>query len=668
MFKKKLNLIFFLCVFAVTFTVYILTLAPSVYLEDSGELIASAYSLGVAHPPGYPLYVLLGKWFSLLPFGEVAYRINLMSAFFGAATCAVLFLMIQEIFISIKDRSEFTESIKAQKTQKAKKYNLNDIILFYIVPASCSLILAFSRTFWSQSVIAEVYTLNSFLLAVIMWLLLLWYEARRDEAMPRLDNKYLLWAAFLFGLSLTNHQMMLMCTPAFGLFALMVDKKIWKKWKLILAVLGLSMLGFIVYAWLPVSANLVKADFIWGDPYNWQNFKAHVFRQQYGDFAKFTWQGFFNQSKLIYVNSLFDICLSEFTVLGVVLVLVGFIYLWFREKKIWLWLVLIFIGNTFLIIILRQMEFTFMNDLMFQVYYLPSFMVLTIFISVAFYWLISRLLKILEDFQPLMKSILRTLLVIILTCIPIAYLFNNYSLNDQSDFRLVDEYSKNVLLSLKPNAKLLLFSDQPALDSVTFSLMYQQVVNHLRRDVKLINVAGIKGMFYVPVGNVLKDEDLKAHEDNYKKARLTEILWKHNDSGSPLYILHPMGVGVEEKLVTRSNGWVYEVFAGLDEAKNGDACGDREICVGELNIPNESNSDDDPFYLDLISDYYYARASFYMEEGKTTEQGEYLIKAIESDVSPFSSNYNMYIQHRAIWNGQNPELEVKLPPKEVLEN
>ena len=86
--------------FVFCFLLYLATLAPTVTFEDSGELITAAYGLGVAHPPGYPIFCIVGKAFSMLPVGSVAWRLNLMSAFFTAASAGVLamaaFLMLQQ--------------------------------------------------------------------------------------------------------------------------------------------------------------------------------------------------------------------------------------------------------------------------------------------------------------------------------------------------------------------------------------------------------------------------------------------------------------------------------------------------------------------------------------------------------------------------------------------
>src|SRR3989344_9484727 len=85
-------------VFTVTMAVYLFTLAPTVTMEDSGEFIAAVHVLGVAHPPGFPLYLLLAKLFTFIPIGTIAWRVNLLSAVFGALTVALLSVILSRLF------------------------------------------------------------------------------------------------------------------------------------------------------------------------------------------------------------------------------------------------------------------------------------------------------------------------------------------------------------------------------------------------------------------------------------------------------------------------------------------------------------------------------------------------------------------------------------------
>src|SRR4030067_941608 len=95
---NRISLVLSLLVFGLTFFVYLITLAPTVTFWDCGELIDSSYTLGIPHPPGSPLYVLIGRLFSLLPFGDqVAFRINLASAFFASLTAVIGFLTVVKL-------------------------------------------------------------------------------------------------------------------------------------------------------------------------------------------------------------------------------------------------------------------------------------------------------------------------------------------------------------------------------------------------------------------------------------------------------------------------------------------------------------------------------------------------------------------------------------------
>jgi hypothetical protein len=182
-----------LAIFLAVLIVYALTLTPSLsYLSpDGSELATVPYVLGLAHSPGYPLYTGLGFLFSrLLPLGDVAYRINLMSAVMGALAAAGIYWILVRIL---------PESIPPFWRRAAAA-----------LPA---LLLAFSKTFWAQSLIAEVYAPNAAGIAFTLLALLRWERTRR-----RLD--FFLFA-LVFGLSLGLHISDLGFAPAFILFILL---------------------------------------------------------------------------------------------------------------------------------------------------------------------------------------------------------------------------------------------------------------------------------------------------------------------------------------------------------------------------------------------------------------------------------------------------------------
>lgn len=157
--------------------VYLLTLAPDLSwanaATDGGELITAAVTLGIPHPPGYPLYVILGKLFSLLPLGTVAWRFNLLSAVCGALAVGCLVLAI--------GRFQGSRIPPAAATAAA-------------------LLFGFMPLVWSQAVVAEVYTLNLLLLAVF---LLAWSRGGASG-----------WSGFWLGLAITTHLTSLLMAPA----------------------------------------------------------------------------------------------------------------------------------------------------------------------------------------------------------------------------------------------------------------------------------------------------------------------------------------------------------------------------------------------------------------------------------------------------------------------
>ncbi|GAB4536809.1 MAG: hypothetical protein Kow0063_22780 [Anaerolineae bacterium] len=188
-----------------SFVLYLITLAPSVLLADGGEFQFVPYILGIAHPTGYPLYLLLGwAWSHLLPIGDVAYRMNLFSAFWAAWAVGLSYLVALRF---VQAGASGVDPIAAR--------------LSAVVAA---MTFAVGQTFWSQALIAEVYSFNAFFVALIL-LFLFWLAecltgeagCRADPApgrgpISRLAFRSLVLAA-VFGLSLTHHQTVLLLLP-----------------------------------------------------------------------------------------------------------------------------------------------------------------------------------------------------------------------------------------------------------------------------------------------------------------------------------------------------------------------------------------------------------------------------------------------------------------------
>ncbi|HNT88936.1 MAG TPA: DUF2723 domain-containing protein [Candidatus Hydrogenedentes bacterium] len=209
------------------FLVYMRTLAPTVTGEDSGELITAAYALGVPHPPGYPLWCLAAHVFTWLPWGSVAWRVNLSSAFFSAATVFFVALLIVHL-----TRNRFAALAGA-------------------------LALAFSKTFWAHAVVAEVYALNALLIALCTLLIWRWRGHRRDSRLYAF--------ALVYGLGLANHNTMVLLGPVFAAYILWADGLDPARWRAYARAALLVLLGLCVYLYLPL-ASRANPPMDWGNP------------------------------------------------------------------------------------------------------------------------------------------------------------------------------------------------------------------------------------------------------------------------------------------------------------------------------------------------------------------------------------------------------------------
>src|SRR5215207_9213209 len=203
------------------FGLYLMTLTPtvlswSVATQDAPILPASAYVLGIPQATGYPTYTVLTHLFTYLPIGVVA-----------------VFL----VGLALSGR---------------------------VVAATVgALAFGTSGLFWSQAIIAEVYTLNTLFIALVVLALLVWRERRED--------KYLLVAAFLTGLSMTHHMTSGLLLLAGFLFVLLVEPRKLIEWRLVLKGGGLLLLGLLPYVFLPVRARMNPPLNV-GDPSNWERF------------------------------------------------------------------------------------------------------------------------------------------------------------------------------------------------------------------------------------------------------------------------------------------------------------------------------------------------------------------------------------------------------------
>ena len=169
--SRRVTALIALLVFLAAAVVYFVTLAPTVPFWDSGEFIAVSYILGIPHPPGTPFYVLLGRIATLIPWATIAQRVNGMSAV--AAAFAVMFTYLC--------------GLKIIRLAQGTDRKPDDEWIAHVGAVTGALLLAFSDSYWENSIEAEVYSLMSMAQILVMWLGLRWWE--EHERRPTSGHK-----------------------------------------------------------------------------------------------------------------------------------------------------------------------------------------------------------------------------------------------------------------------------------------------------------------------------------------------------------------------------------------------------------------------------------------------------------------------------------------------
>ncbi|MBN1597233.1 MAG: DUF2723 domain-containing protein [Bacteroidales bacterium] len=232
---KTYNRILGWAVFVIAAITYILTAEPTVSLWDCGEFIASAYKLQVGHPPGAPLFMIMARVFTLFAGSDVtkvAFMVNVMSALASAFTIMFLFWTITHLALKITGRDNL------------KPYQLIAVLGSGLVGA---LAYTFSDTFWFSAVEGEVYASSSFFTAIVFWAILKW-ENIADE---KYSNRWLIFIAYLMGLSIGVHLLNLLAIPAIVMVYYFKKYETSRKGVIWALIIGGLILGFVMYGIIP---------------------------------------------------------------------------------------------------------------------------------------------------------------------------------------------------------------------------------------------------------------------------------------------------------------------------------------------------------------------------------------------------------------------------------
>jgi hypothetical protein len=417
------------------FVVYALGACRTIYVGDSGELVTAVAVLGIPHPSGYPLYVLLGKlWTLLVPAGSIAFRMSLFSAFCGAAACGVLYRL-------------------ARATGLA-------------VPAAIfsALLLAFSPTFWAEANVQRVYTLNALFVAWATLLAVRWDAAEGDRR-----RRLFVAALFVAGLGATNHTFMAVWAIAFVAFAVATQRGLLQRPKpLALGAVAFAA-GLLPYLYLPIRSRQDPV-LDWGNPEGLRALFEVVTRRDF-------WERRFLEGPADLVPITADFLTGlygEAGPTGVLLAVLGAAVGMRLRRRLILLPALVVLGNLAALALHGSRSDIFI----WHRYAIPSYVMLA--------WVAGW-------GAALVMANLPRRLGLLLLIVPTVMLARGFRDQDRSRYRIAEDFSRTLLQALPPGAHVAA-SD----DNILFVLMYLHLVEEVRPDVDLI-LQGVGGSALPPL-------------------------------------------------------------------------------------------------------------------------------------------------------------------------
>jgi len=509
-------------VFLGSFILYARTMEATSSFWDSGEFIASAYTLGIPHSPGTPLYVVVAKVASLLPiwFLSVAQRVNLLSAFCGAAGVLFAYALAVRFFDDMAGRSQ----------------SVSEGLVRVGGAMTGALFLAFSDTYWTNSIEAEVYGMSNAFMGFMTWLVIKWGDLPKT---PRSTNLiYLVF--YLLALSVGFHLGTVLVFSGIFFFVLMqkdrpfttlewlvasatlglfvADATIYRNGGMTLLLLG-ALLAVILWQYskgrrftaitfglflLGLSVHLVlmirsmhnpAIDEV--DPQTWRNLYAVLRREQYPDMnvlnrkADFLFQlkhfnGYFQAQFQMFQAYLGQLNLGS--LVPVALGVWGMVDQYARHRKTFVMLFVTLIVMSFGLVVFLNFSDSEVRER--DYFYSSAFYYFAVYIGIG---TASVLNELRGAFARGGQTVAATAAVAALfVAMPFTTLSQHYFTHDRSRNYTCAEYARNMLVCLEPDA--IIFTNG---DNDTFPLWYIQEVEGYRKDVRVVNLSLLNTPWYI---------------------------------------------------------------------------------------------------------------------------------------------------------------------------
>ncbi len=574
---------------------FIKTTAPDVTTGDSGELLSSAYYLGIGHPPGYPLYWLLAKLFYYLSFiltplfwlagvkitDQFAYRVNLLSGVFTTISSFMFYYFILYLL----------KNLNKNKSDDAEKKDF-----FYEISLISSLTFGTINLIWSQSTNTEVYTLNLLFLVLNLFLITKFTFSKKI--------KYLRLFSFIYGLNIVAHQTSSILAPIFGLWIIYIYPKIMKKPRVIFSMFILFILGLTLYFYLPIrSAAHPPLD--WGNTSNFKNFVNHILRRQYGELIKNVPKDSILQSKrsfkmfLVQNYEVLKILFKNFTLILLPLLLAGMFRVYKKNRKYFFFIIVSSIFFIEVMTYITNFKIAKLSIYVNEIFYIPAILLLYIFIPIGIEYILDRV----------SPTYIRYFFAV-----PIIMGILNYHTNDEHNNYIIAEYTENILKTLDSKAKVFTMGD-----NTTFPLAYYHYVKHKRPDVLFI---GEYGFIFQDMFKLAKvDYDIPNNIKKKIRDKIEEKIIERDDV--PIYYTYD----AETKVPVGKKIQPYGIIYKLSSVSNSPKMDEYPFYSYSFDSMNDKKNYQDLMDRDMVSIVYYHLGEYFGSIGDTVSASKYSLKS-----------------------------------------
>ena len=554
-FLNNYKYIFYFLSFIVPFLIFIRTMNPCSFGWDTTWFHIQVPLLYVGQPTGFPLAFLLGKLFSFLPIGTMAYRLNMFSVFWAALTVLVLFIVIKNLL--------------------SKEYYIAFI-------SSISFVLF--RVFWFQTTRFEVYTLHTFLIVLIMLIGFYWVNNKND--------KFLYLYYFLIGLSFTNHPIALFLSPAFLLFPIYSDWKAVLRIKKIFIIIFSVIAPNLLYLYIPIRSLQG-----YGTVDTFSKFIAFISGNEWrGEFGLKSW----NDAKEIFKGYM-AFLENDLTILVVVVILIGLAYLVVKRRNIFILIISLIVLNFVPILMyVKPTDFYLISVIIFLsvpfacgLYSIKEGLVL--FYNKLVRNRISKRIKFInscnnrknESKKLVIKSLFLFIFFISITFFPIQAFTSNFPSMDQSKETSLYDFWKDIISEIEDNS--ILVSSSRSSHIAIYLSMYE-----IKKDVEIlrgVNVDKLRDILKENFGkkNIYYDisffPDLRQYAEIKKVGR--SYYWKDFGENLEVYriekIIGDVEIVPEDNIIELDYGKKATITYYL---KNPNTRHDININSMELRLPN----------------------------------------------------------------------------------